>query len=246
MSQVVTFIANPREYIVHNAGDEPVTIMYGGETRILPPVHEVITPAKTLPAYSGKDAEGEYIPGSLVIADIYEENPSFLGGSTLVWSAAEAIKQVLGIDTRSGTSSGPFSERGISVLPANPPKDLVRETTKAGRERYERWRITEAERIVFEHNERNAKHKALGMPEIGGDERYIKAHMIVAEHRKLQQEQIKERLGVKPDLGVDVDKLVDQLLDNDEFNKALRARITMATGRKANKPSQPELEVEGI
>ena len=242
--QVVSFIAQPREYIVHNAGDEPVTIMYGGETRVIPPVTEVVTPDKTLPAYSGKDEAGDYIPGSLVLSDIYQNNHIALGGSTLVWSAAEAIMQVLHIDANSGASSGPYADRGMSVLPPSPTKDMVKEVTKAGRERYEKWRVAEAERIVFEHNERNSKHKALGMAELPGDERYIKAHMVVAEHRKMQQETIRERLGAKPDLGVDVNKLVDQLLDNDEFNKALRARFTMATGKKV--PKSPELEIEGI
>jgi hypothetical protein len=147
-AEALKFLTPVREFTVHNATDEPVVLMYDGETRVIPPVDLVVYPHPNYEdvCFSAEDEDGDYIPGTLVLRDVYELKTigDFMDGR-MHWSA---IKHCLEIDVRTGIASGAYAKKGLSILPPRPSKDLVARIKSEGQDRFLEWRITEARGIT--------------------------------------------------------------------------------------------------
>lgn len=243
--QVVNFLTPPRSYVVHNATDGRVEVQWNSVAFTLPPFDVVIEDTKeNTTRHSAKDATGAYIPGTLVLSDQYRAADPWLGGQELLWSASEAIKSALGIDTNTGEASSVLAAKGVSLLPVEAPPELVKQVTEAGRKRYEEFRIVEAEQVVNAHEAANMTRKGMGMPEIPGDERYIMSSMVLKTHRNRISEKTRKMLNLAADYPtveapketeLDVAALADKLLNNPEFAKIMKQRSAMASGRPKSK-----------
>lgn len=168
----------PREYLVLNAGDEPVELGYDAESFKIPASDQIQTPnARGLA--SGKNSLGEYIPGTLVIRDIFErrsapDDPHGMGVRGTHWSASAFVQHVLRIDPKNPATysgAGVFKNRGIALLPLNPSPDLVAKVRAEARERYTEFMTTWANNTVHAFSERAAKKRSMGREDamIGGD-----------------------------------------------------------------------------
>jgi hypothetical protein len=172
-----TFLALPRELALYNASDSDIEIMYGGETRRLPAANRVVLPH---PKYSDvccskkDDESGKYLPGTLVLKDIYKVN-ELLGGEELIWSAANAVKNTLGIDPQTGKAASRYAERGVSLIPPNATLAEIRTIAKAARRRWERFQLAQDISTVHAHEERNARREALKLGSVPPTREYMAA-----------------------------------------------------------------------
>lgn len=192
------FIETPKEYVLVNPTDETIEFSYDGETRRVPAYNVVVKPHPKFDdvPHSALDENGEYIPGTLVVKDIFGALNEALGGSERLWNAAEAIKHCLGIDTKTGAASGKFSERGLTVGPRSYTRSVIDGLKTTGRGRYEIWRINDAEETMRAHESKNAVRQRLGMPEVAGDESYRKAALLVNMANKRGEKLMQESFDV--------------------------------------------------
>lgn len=234
--RVMEFLAPVQEYVLLNAGDEWIEIGFDGETRKIPPITEVVLPHPMYPdvPHSAKDADGNFIPGTLVLSDIVDARPEgdLHGVHGTSWSAAAAIKHCLQIDVRTGMTSGAFSEKGLSVLPVNPSPELVATAVKEGRARYKKWMITVSERIVLEQDSRNEARKRAGLPEIGGDSQYLRAAMLLKAHRDQIQKEVEAIVESAP------------VPKEEEIDALLRAKVAVIVTKK--KEEDPTIDAEEV
>jgi hypothetical protein len=177
--KVRQFLSPVREFSLHNATDEPILIMFCGETRIIPACDQVTYPHPKFDdvCHSAKDADGDWIPGSLVIRDMVRMYLNNQEGD--VWSAANAIKHALEIDVSSGEATGKYAQRGVSMLPPTPTKEQVAHIAAAGRRRYEAWRVQWAREICQGYEGRIAALKASGHAPIPLGPDYDRARAIL-------------------------------------------------------------------
>lgn len=231
MKQVVEFRVPKRQFILHNAGPEPVELRYGGETKVVPPSTEVIYPHPQYPEMfaSGKDADGDYIPGTIQLEDIYEKDP-VTGAEKLIWDCWEAAKHCLGLDPRTGEALGKQAARGTSLIPQGASKEDIAEISAAGRLRYEDFRIGEARAVVAAHDEDNARRRRQGHIEIPGDSSYEQALMVLAAASERQKRKVAQIFGdpvqvVAPETG-EATRLEAAEPDADGLETFIREQLT--------------------
>lgn len=196
---VMQFLAPVMEFVLHNATDEPVAIMYDGETRIVPPINAVTQPHPKFEdvCYSAKDSEGNWIPGTLVVRDVVRDTVlGEFGEKRNFWSAASAIKHSLQIDVKRGTAEGPYAKRGLSVLPANPTPATVAKVAAAGRARYEEWIVDQARATVEQYNDRNSALRAAGHAPIPLGRDYDRAAALLNARQNKEISRAQATLGV--------------------------------------------------
>lgn len=196
---------NPiREFVVHNATDEQVVITYDAETRWIPPINKVVMPHPKAEdaCHSAQDSNGNWIPGTLVLKDVYSQKDlGEFGESRSLWSAANAIKHCLGIDVRTGHADSDYAKRGLSILPPNPEPELVDAVREDGRARYEEWRIKQARETVESYDDKNAARARVNMNPVPAGQDYHRAVALLRAYDDKQQRLAAESMetyGKKP------------------------------------------------
>lgn len=175
--------APPQSYGVHNATDEVQWVRFDGEERAIPPFAKV---AEKIPSrLDGPilDSKGNPRPGTLTIYDVQGERACSDGGRAPFWSAREAIKHSLGIDTTKGVATGASAEKGLSFIPANCPDAQFAKIAREGRARYMLWQEKHAAEVVAGYDERNNNRVKAGMGRIPGDAIYQRALAILEASR---------------------------------------------------------------
>ena len=187
----------PREFLVLNPTDRVITLAYDGETFQIPSNDQVLKPvANALKPYSGKNSNGEYIPGSLLLRDISGERGCPDNGNRGdYWSAEKCLVHCLRIDKVSKQPSGPMFDMGIAILPLSPAPELVERVREAGREKWKIFRVAQAQQTMADAEEaaQSRIKKGLQAPILGRE--HEEAAMIIAEARKAQQKKIAELMG---------------------------------------------------
>jgi hypothetical protein len=186
------FMVQPKEYILLNSTDEEIILQHHGETRRIPPRNKVVKKHHKYPDVpcSMRDAQGRYIPGTLTLSDIVI--PNSLGGAEVVWNAAEAIKERLGIDINTGTYTSALALRGVSVVPPDASIELIRRIDADGIERWKKFRIRQAAALVATYDSRNEKRKAEGLSPLAPDEKYMRAEAALNQLRAEEAIRLKE------------------------------------------------------
>jgi hypothetical protein len=133
--------------------------------------------------------DGDWVPGSLVLRDVLQ---LFMNGQEgQVWSAANAIRHALEIDVKSGVATGKYAERGISMLPPTPSKDMVRRVAEEGRRRFEAWRLKQAKEVLEAYETRIAALKSAGHAPIPLGPDYDRARAILEASREVERDKYK-------------------------------------------------------
>jgi len=231
--EIRQFLAPVREFCLHNATDEPILIMYSGETRIIPAKDQIAYPHPKFEdvCYSAKDMDGDWIPGTLVLRDMVQMYMN--GQEGQVWSAANAIKHALDIDIKSGLASGKYAERGVSLLPPSPSKELVHKLAADGRRRYEAWRIKTAKEVAEAYEGRIAALKAAGHNPIPLGPDYDRARAIIDASRDVE----KARYTPVPFTPQPVE---DEPVDEDDLARVFAAKLSKMVGPTVNKAALVE------
>ncbi len=229
-------LAPPPGFTVHNATDEAITVTYDAETMTIPAIGDVIYPAENAPDvfFSAKDADGDWIPGTLVIRNKegFRCQPF---GDRPVWLAATAIKHCLGIDVKTGEAHGPFFKRGLSVMPANPTKEMIHEIRAAGLDRYDIWRVQWAKETVEAYSQRANKWRSLNLTPEPPPIEFDIAQAVLERDQQRRKTEIAKRFGkeavgiidpvIPSEVKVSKEEVLASLLSDPDSLKALFAKL---------------------
>jgi hypothetical protein len=146
-----------KSYIVLNTSDTQVEITYDSVGHIIPPNN-------VLGSKAGRDALGNPIPGTVVISDIMGERlvPDD-GPKSDRWDAAQAIKHALRINPETHEGSGPYVERGVTLIAEGLPPEEIAKIRAAAREKFVRWQYENDRTFIGTYAERASKHKVHGL-----------------------------------------------------------------------------------
>lgn len=241
MKQIIETRAPQREFILHNPGIEPIEMCFGGETRVVPPANvvEEPDPNRKHKAYSGKDADGDWIPGTIVFKDIYEYD-ELSQGDRLLWDAWWAVKSLLGVDPNTQEATGPYALRGVSLIHPGATKEEIKEIAAAGRLRYEDFKVGAARAMVATHEEDNKRRAKFGQPEVPGDAAYEEALLILAGARNRQKQKLDAVLGNKTQVLEAPENagffapgpsVVEPQVDEDAFNEFVKEAVAEAAAK---------------
>lgn len=175
----------PQHYGLHNASPEPVSIRWAGLAFTLPPADGF----SHRPVFHD---DGTPIPGTLAIADAYSSGAdgNIKTSGSPNWFASDAVRNLLGIDEKTGEATGIWAQRGVSVLPASPSKEQVAEIAKEGRERYQRFLVKWAEETVVGYQTHLERAKMAGVAAAPPGRDYQKAVTILEQWNKRMQEEL--------------------------------------------------------
>lgn len=182
---VPNFVSEPNRYTVVNATPEEITLRWAGMQFSIPP-------ADVVGRFAARDADGDKIPGSLVIEDGYcpRADGSYPTSGQHNWFAADAIKKVLGINPDNGAAEGSYARKGVSFLPANPTKALVSQIKEAGRRRYDLFQVQWAQQEVGAYRSAVEKSSRHGLSAPPPDEDYARAILILEKQNEIIRKQI--------------------------------------------------------
>jgi len=128
-AKLPNFFPEPEKYGLYNPSEEWVDLEWGGKSMRLPG-------CKDLSQRPCLFDTGEPVPGTYVMQDQYTTSEYGIPGpgSSYNWKAADAIRNMLGIDVTSGKANSAWTSRGITFLPPVVDRDTF-EAVKQDAER---------------------------------------------------------------------------------------------------------------
>lgn len=192
----VEFLAIPQAWTLINPTPEAITFQWAGETRTIPSSEDIVLPHPKYPDVpcSAKDEHGDYIPGTLILADVRVKGRG--GQELLQWSAREAIEKVLGVDVKNKTYTRSYALKGLSALPENPQREDAEEVRRQGFERYRIWRIKEARATLAKLEFRNEALARAGLKPREASAEYAEAKAIVDAANVADREKAEKQLAL--------------------------------------------------
>jgi hypothetical protein len=155
-----TFIEAPRSYVLLSASPDPIWFDSQGFMLVVPPRGEIIPEGD--PHFQNSSlydtATGDYVPGSLVIKDVFTQGE--FGEQVLLFDVVFAIKSLLGVDL----VSGPLAKRGLSVMPLDASQEMIDALSREGHSRWEVHRIENAKAAVRAEQDKVDRHRKLNLP----------------------------------------------------------------------------------
>lgn len=201
--QILTFQNPRRSYTLHNAKAKRVEVMYIGNMMTLPAANEIHD------RKADTDADGDKIPGTYVIEDIYQYIPEF-GDEVLLFDSAKAVAHILGLhrgsDGKVTEASSPFAVGGISLLPRHATKDQIRVVAEAGGKRAWLTRVRNAQDTIAAIDEKNARRKAAGMEPVHGGREWDQAKALVDQYNEILRQDARAELVSAPETDAAIDE----------------------------------------
>lgn len=158
--QLVSFAPVKKAFVMHNAKAKSSTTMFNGNMMTVPAIHEVH------PTKYETDADGDPIPGTYVVEDIYSYDPN-QQAEVLTMDAERAVKVILGIikrpDGAGAEAASNHALTGLSLLPRHPTKEMWQGVAKSGEHRAFLASVKHAQYELEAHDLRNALRKEAGM-----------------------------------------------------------------------------------
>ena len=229
--QVVTeFITEVRRFVLINSDHKSVMSRWAGVPIHIPGREETALPDKDNPTafVSATDKDGSYIPGTLVITDRY--GPDGEGGEQLSFDAGFAVRDILGVHTRTGLANSAFARRGLSLLPRGSTRADLERIRKTGYARSEAWRVEQARMLVQDIDQANAKRVAKKLPEMPGGHDYVQAILELKAYQDREQRLVAEVLRGEDRPIEPIDPLQPEEIDQDrELADYLKAQVESAT-----------------
>lgn len=185
-----------KTYTIYNTGDEEVNLRFWGMNITIPEYTR--TWKNTRSQKTAIDADGDEIPGSMLVHDVWQQDD--VGTRTHIWSADQAIRHFFQIDPHTGQPAGPYYARGLSLLPDKPSKDDIRKIFKEGRAKYETWLVEQARVVISAHDNANALRIRAGNPPQPSGEDYLRATLLLQTVSEVRRKDIEDRMkGIRPD-----------------------------------------------
>jgi hypothetical protein len=155
---IAAFVGRVNEYRILNCSSAPVVAACSGTQITFPAINQIVdeSSATANKFVSMKDDKGNYVPGTLVVKDIYNKNK-------LVWDAKEAMKVFLGISP-SGSLDSSFAICGFRLVPEDVTPEEFAAIRAEGLEAWENWATTQAQHTVADFMVRVSRQQAAGLP----------------------------------------------------------------------------------
>jgi len=175
----IKFGSPSREFYLHWANTKSRDFMWAGTIVTFPPVNSVGPD----PVYYD---DGDPIPGTVVIRDIWGELDLESGEQRLVYNAESAVRAALGlppigskapVDFRKANS--PLARAGLSVLHVKPSKREIHDLIQDKQVTVDRYEFDRSNEIIDAWDSKNARRKAAGMEPVNGDFEYQQAKIYV-------------------------------------------------------------------
>lgn len=248
VAKMPSFHAEPEKYGLYNPDVKFHDLMWGGKSIRIPGCHEVATEPCT---FNDND---EPVPGTVIIKDSYAplagEGRTPLPGSAFNWKAADAIRNVLGIDIDTGQAHSTKAARGITFLPPVVDRDTFEAVKQDAERRFAESEVQWALDEVRGYEEALDKSKRAGVSAPPPDSGYNRAVVILAEHRKrtlgeaarsdevISEADAEEIAGIEAlamemaeraakDKEVDTKKLASELMKKPEVRKHLQREYSI-------------------
>lgn len=255
-----------REFLIINAGNEPIWLRYDGEEIPVPSATNVVSQGRWM---SGRDSEGNLIPGTVILRDIYGPRgcPDDTTGNARgpMWDAGACIVHCLGIDPITRATTGKLADKGVGMLPLKPTPEIVEKTRAELVAKYKVFKRAWAKDVIEAYQTRANKHQAMGMSAGLPEEDYYEARKLTKE-AEIEHEQKLKAMGLNDDLGIDtsdalleaarnlaksvakdtpnvnIPDLVDRILKDKEIMRELRVRadVKVFTGRGVKKEKEAD------
>lgn len=173
-------ISQQKRFVLVNASDQWMDPQYDGVRMLVPPAGEVVemserTPKTVFHSYIDP-ATGKYVPGTLVVWDIFM--PTDLG-EKLVWNVTIAIRHCLGLERDTKTKKfvyrGTQGMAGVGVVLDGCSLEEINQVRGGGMDRFKRYSHGVALATIHAFDERNSKRVQQGLPELPPSEEYRKA-----------------------------------------------------------------------
>lgn len=189
--QILSFHREKKSFTVHNSRKVRIDAMYAAHRFTFPAVHEV-------GPYSDVDADGEPIPGTHVIEDIYTFFPDW-NQEILTRDAERAVVHILGIQIRSdGTAhelTSAYAKGGLSLLPRRAPKDIWHQVAKSGEQRVFLSEVEDARNYIEAVEVRNSKLQQAGMSPMPGGVKYDRARWLIGKFDELHRRDLERQIA---------------------------------------------------
>lgn len=179
-------------FVLLNSRKKKVTTMFTGTIVEVPPVHLVGLRPEL-------DADGEPIPGSLIVEDIYMPLAEF-DDEVCVFNAIRAVRHILGLnegnDGSAVTASSPYALAGLSLLPRRPTKEMWQQVAREGADRAFLADVDRAYKYMQSEEESATKRKAMDMPPLppNGVE-FARHRFILEQYQAMTKKQVEEELA---------------------------------------------------
>jgi len=188
--QMVSFRVPRFSFTLHNARKKPLDRKFDSNLFTIPAVNETGPRADT-------DADGDLIPGTCVIEDIYV--PVEGGGEEMILSSVKAVQYILGIKPGDSEDKAVLTSRaaigGLSLLPRHSTKEQWKEVAENGANRAFLVEVDNARIYINTFDENNAKRGTIGVGQLAPDFDYRKAITLMNEYNKLMQNSVQETLA---------------------------------------------------
>jgi hypothetical protein len=211
-----SFVAKPEQYGLYNPSEEFIDLMWAGKSMRLPG-------CKDISRAPCKFVDGAPIPGTLVIEDSYThtaEGSIPQPGSAFNWKAADAIRNLLGIDIETGEARSTKAAKGITFLPPVIDRDTFKVVQSDAERRYGEHLIGWAEEYIQGFESRVAKAKEAGFAAPAPDPDYNRALVIQKKHM--------DRLGASMPIEDRATKVAEDMTDFNEEAAIMAEAMAMA------------------
>lgn len=219
--QTLTFQNPRRSYTLHNAKSRRIEVMYIGNMMTLPAKDEIHA------LKFDTDADGDKIPGTYVVEDLYVYIPEF-GEEIMIFDSAKAVAHILGLhrssDGKVTEASSPYAAGGISLLPRHATKEVWKSVVVEGGKRAWLTRVKNAQYTIQSIDEKNARRKAAGMEAVHGGREWDEAKALLDQYNELLRQDTRAELVSSP--------AVDDAIDEEtEIAALVRAKAIELSSR---------------
>lgn len=183
-----SFMVPPKDFIVINPCDEWQQIISSPVEFSVPPRDVAVTKATHNggDAFSAVDSDGDPVPGTLVITDVWSDG-------VLIWNASVGLRTALGVSPSGEYKTG-LGLKGLAVLPSGATREEIEEVRAQGVERLNASRVQSARDTVAAHDEKNEIRRRLNMPLLPGDDEYVKASLLLNRLTASHASEVEERI----------------------------------------------------
>ncbi len=229
MSEVFReFTAARRQFVLINGNVDPIPALYAAHTYMVPGLHDVYEPTEHEDDTPSLELDGQLVPGTLVLTDLYRTDAS--GGRVQRLDASDAVRVILGINPM-GHATSKVYERGLTLLPDSiKTREGLEKFREAAKKRALRWRIDQAREVVKVIDDRNFKLERQGLPVMPGGHEYRTALMLLKTEAEQDQLLSNQILGIDP-LAPPPQRPLDNT-EEDEILDFIKSKVDTAAPEK--------------
>ena len=196
--QLLNFKRERRAFVLLNS-DHKTKETYCGGTKFIIPAKDKLHSVASKRAI---DADGDPIPGTIVIEDLPNPEPDpRTGEARLAVDSQETVRHILGIhrmpDGSASSATSPYALGGLSLLPLHPSKELWQAMARDGENRAFLIRVQNAQTTIDEYDAKNAARNSAGMAAVHGGKVYMEARAIIEEYSKLIQKRAEVEVSAR-------------------------------------------------